>query len=360
MLIDGSLSDVEVMNLGLPGRRGEGQPAGTGAGRFGLWPDFLEAMRAKDMDGSIGLFTSGTTGRPKMVAHGFSTLSRAVRVGAGHREDVWALAYSPTHIAGLQVLFQALLNENPLVCVFGADQRAFEALYLRYGINRISATPTYYRNFLIVCPGPFPGIKSATSGGERSSEALRSALKRAFPNAMLRNAYASTEAGSLLVSGDDCFRIPDGYRESMMISEDGELLIHESLLGTSETFILQDGWFHTGDLVERIDDRAFCFKSRMYESINVGGYKVDPEEIEAIIAALPDIKDVRVFGIKNSVTGEIVAADIVPARRPCDERALRAVIRAELRQVVRPYKMPAIINIVETIKATRTGKKARR
>ena len=55
----------------------------------------------------ISLFTSGTTGTPKKVRHSFESLTRAARVSARHQDNVWGFAYNPTHIAGLQVFFQA-------------------------------------------------------------------------------------------------------------------------------------------------------------------------------------------------------------------------------------------------------------
>ena len=66
----------------------------------------------------ISLFTSGTTGQPKKVIHTISTLTRFVRLGERYRNQIWAYAYNPTHMAGLQVFFQAFENENTLVNVF--------------------------------------------------------------------------------------------------------------------------------------------------------------------------------------------------------------------------------------------------
>ena len=66
---------------------------------------------------------------------------------------------------------------------------------------------------------------------------------------------------------------------------DDELLLHKSLLGKSDDFSFSDGYYHTGDIIEWInqEERLFKFKSRKNELINVGGYKVNPGEVENVI-----------------------------------------------------------------------------
>ena len=64
------------------------------------------------------MFTSGTTGQPKKVVHSIQTLTRSVRRGEKYNNQIWAYAYNPTHMAGLQVFFQAFENLNTLINVF--------------------------------------------------------------------------------------------------------------------------------------------------------------------------------------------------------------------------------------------------
>lgn len=66
----------------------------------------------------ITMFTSGTTGQPKKVVHSIQTLTRSVRRGEKYNNQIWAYAYNPTHMAGLQVFFQAFENLNTLINVF--------------------------------------------------------------------------------------------------------------------------------------------------------------------------------------------------------------------------------------------------
>lgn len=61
-------------------------------------------------------------GKPKKVIHSVMTLTRTVRIAERYKDKIWAFAYNPTHMAGLQVFFQALSNCNTLINVFNASR----------------------------------------------------------------------------------------------------------------------------------------------------------------------------------------------------------------------------------------------
>ena len=89
--------------------------------------DISEVINAvKKSAAEITIFTSGTTGQPKKVLHSISSLTRSVRTGERYANQIWGYAYAPTHMAGLQVFFQAFENENTLVNIFG---RRFTDVY---------------------------------------------------------------------------------------------------------------------------------------------------------------------------------------------------------------------------------------
>ena len=113
---------------------------------FSSLPDLIEKLRGSSSH--LTIFTSGTTGQPKKVVHNLETLTRSVRVGEKYANNVWAYAYNPTHMAGLQVFFQAFENVNMLVNVFNMSRNDVYSQIERYGITHISATPTFYRLLL--------------------------------------------------------------------------------------------------------------------------------------------------------------------------------------------------------------------
>jgi len=184
-------------------------------------------------------------------------------------------------------------------------------------------------------------------------------ISKIFPDCRMKNIYASTEAGSLFVSNGEDFEIPAEIREFIKINDRDELLINKKLLGFSENFNLQDDWYNTNDIVEKISENKFRFKSRKTDMINVGGYKVNSLEVEEIILEIDGILNVYVYGRENKVTGNIVAADIV-MEDGFSDTDIKKKIRNHLEKSLQSWKIPRIINIVDKLEQTRTGKKVRK
>lgn len=317
-------------------------------------------QRIKEIDqGYITLYTSGTTGRPKKVTHTFHTLTRNVKMHKKFENDVWAFAYNPTHMAGLQVFFQAFLNQNTLVYSFGETMKRVSELLEEYEVTNISATATFYRNVLPYLQGnTFSKVQRVTFGGEKFDLVLEDKLKAVFPNAKIRNIYASTEAGSLFTAQGDTFEINEEQQQWVEITAEQELCIHRSLLGHSSSLLLEEDWFHTGDLVEMIDETHFKFLSRQSDMINVGGYKVNPIEVENLLVQVPGVIDIVVKSKKNSVTGELLVADVIK-RNDADEKELKKEIKQFASTHLQQWKVPRIIKFVDELPSTRTGKKVR-
>jgi len=301
----------------------------------------------------IAIFTSGTTGQPKKVVHSISTLARSVRVGEKYQGQVWAYAYNPTHMAGLQVFFQAFVNLNTLVNVFNKTRvYVYEEIAAKQ-ITHISATPTFYR-LLLPFEKAYPSVVRVTLGGEKSDQHLYDSIVRIFPNAKINNVYASTEAGSLFAAKGDCFLIPESIRDKFKV-EDDELLIHKSLLGSSESFQFTGDYYHSGDLIEWVDKEAglFKFKSRKNELINVGGYKVNPGEVENVILAIDGVQNAFVYGKANSILGNVLCADVqLESGVELTELEIKKTLSSQLQD----FKIPRRIKFVEEIALTRTGK----
>ncbi len=305
----------------------------------------------------IALQTSGTSGLPTWVAHQLPSLTRWVRVSEKHQHDVWGLAYQPSRFAGLQVFFQAVCNQNPLVRLFGMESRAVQAAIEDYEITHLSATPTFYK---LLCTESVvhERVQRVTVGGEILDARLADHIHRTFPNAKLRNVYASTEGGSLLVADGEDFTVSDELAERIQVVE-GELLIHRSLLALSLQPNVVGEYYATGDLVEVLSQSPLRirFISRRSDVINVGGSKVNPLVVERMLLEQPQIAAARVYGQKNSVTGNLVCCDVVPAEGcSIDKRQLRQTLELRLQ----PFQVPRIVNIVAQIAVSAAGKTLRR
>lgn len=330
----------------------------------------------------LTLFTSGSTGLPTQVTHRLEGLTRGLRTGGKHLRSVWGLAYNPTHIAGVQVILQAFFNGNPLIHLWGHTPAQVHAALVNHGITHLSATPSFYR-LLMPAESPFDSVRAVTLGGERSDPALLARFAAIFPNARVRNVYASTEAGTLLEADGEVFGIPEGLAARVIV-RDCRLHIHRSLLGEFVTSAMarlptikgkfsastspgHDVWYDTGDVVEVMSDHPLRFRivARERDWVNVGGSKVNPQEVEVMLSEHPAVRQVRVFGRENSVTGNILVAEAV-LRKPevgtptAEGNLTESTLRAWLGERLQAHKIPRLIRFVDSIEQTRTGKISRR
>jgi acyl-coenzyme A synthetase/AMP-(fatty) acid ligase len=204
---------------------------------------------------------------------------------------------------------------------------------------------------MLPCSDKFPSVERITSGGEKFNEKTFKQLNDIFPNSKFTNVYASTEAGTLFASQNDIFNVRPEY-QSLIHVENNELLIHSSLMGVTGTDIFE--WYNTGDLIEivSINPMKFRFVNRKTEIINIGGYKVNPIEVEEVIMSLSGIKNVRVYSKSNSVLGNIICCEIVLNSDQITESSIRVFLQSKIQE----FKIPRVIRFVEELSTTRTGK----
>lgn len=347
ILVDSDFSESELSDLELKDTINVRQPLGRTIDLKSI--DWIDCIHKSSS--IISLFTSGTTGLPKVVNHTVTSLTRMVRTGNRYINNRWVLAYNPTHMAGVQVIFQALFNRNVLLNIFQANLEIASKFILSNNATHISGTPTFYR--LLTGYGiSYPNIIRATLGGEKSSSELHDKIGKVFPNAKINNIYASTELGSLFVSDGESFKVPVDIADKIEIAQDGELLVHGSLIPSIND---DSEWYHTGDLVELVclNPIEFIFLNRKTEMINVGGYKVNPIEVENTLLKFPGIITCRVYKRENSVLGNILCADIqMNEGVVLKKRELLNFLSDKLQD----YKIPRVVREVSKVAVTRTGK----
>lgn len=355
ILVDADFSNKELETLGLDKEALSSVFNIEQPKQIKNYADFYRAIYDNLDAVKIGIFTSGTTGLPRRFDHTLRSLLRNIKVSSKHKDDIWAFAYNCTHFAGVQVLLQAVLNMNTIVDVFGDNSQYANLLIEKYKCNCISATPTYYRNFILTDKVSNKNMQHVTFGGEKFSNNLLERIKQKFPNAKIRNIYASTEVGSLLSGNDECFFIPKNMQSLIKVSPDCHLLLHNSLVLNTA---VKNEWYDTGDIVSLNEDGSFKILSRDSDFINVGGYKVNPLEVEDIIMQISGVVDAVVYGRDNSVTGKLLVSDVV-LRKDADFRLIKKEIISTLKKNLQSYKLPRIIKAVSEIRRSRNGKKVR-
>lgn len=320
------------------------------------------------------LFTSGTTGRPKPVAHTFATLARHLcAAGPQPGAPVWGTFYDIRRYGGLQVLLRALIGGGSLV-LSGKQEKMpdFLARAARAGVTHMLGTPSEWRRALIA--GIPPDFRPAyvRLSGEVADQAILDRLKLAFPASRIVHAFATTEAGLGFEVDDGMAGFPADLRRGVgglvqIRVHDGEVLIrsplaalgirnpdnHLDLITASDA----DAWVHTGDMVQ-LQNGRYVFAGRRDRVINVGGEKVHPEEVEAVLNAHPAVAMSLVLPRRSPVTGSVVAARIV-----CRPGAAAAPLAAELRRFCQEklaaHKIPVSVEVVRTLDVTAGGKMSR-
>lgn len=312
--------------------------------------------------------TSGTTGRPKLVAHTLRSLTRSCKVGIDEGcQFTWGSLYSITRFAGLQVLLQAFWSGSTLIftdATAPVEQRVQTLAHL--GCNCLSATPSLWRRLLMTDASARLQLRQATLGGEIVDAAVLSALRRRFPQARITHIYASTEAGVGFAVKDGRPGFPRSYLEhppngvELRVSQDGRLMIRppdrsQRYVQSSDALFDREGFLDTGDRVRLEGDRVL-FLGRENGALNIGGYKVQPEEVASVLLEHESIAFARVRARRSSIVGSMVEADIVlrPGTEP--SRQLVGRIRSHCKDRLEAFKCPAFINFVDEIAVSASGK----
>lgn len=309
--------------------------------------------------------TSGTTGVPKIVPHTLQSLARSVyrfgRTPENEALPVWGLLYDPTRFAGLQVVLQALIGGGMLVAVDTTLPLADQVTALAdHGCTHLSATPTLWRRLMMVPGHGRLPLRQVTLGGEIADQPTLNALRAAFPAARLSHIYASTEAGVGFSVTDGLAGFPQSYLDRApgnvrLKIEDDILWLRPPVTALVQGFEVDaGGYVRSGDRVALFGERVL-FLGRENGLINIGGVKVYPETVEAVIKTVPGVALVQVSAKRSAVTGALVVAEVQLADG-VDPDATRRLIQERCRDRLDREAVPAIIRFVAGFTTNAAGK----
>ncbi len=319
----------------------------------------------------VTILTSGTEGKPKAAQHTWESLARPVRTPANVDRRRWLLAFRPHLYAGLQVILQCFAEAGCLVVPrFGSDVSDIVSMMIDHKVQSVSATPSYWRRLVLNTDRDLwrkASVQQITLGGEIVDQQILNALAERFPEARIVHIYATTELGR-------CFAVSDqlaGFPVSLLdqpTSDGVELRVKDDQLcvksanamqhyvATSSQDRFEEGWWLTGDLVEITGDRVL-FLGRAGDTINVGGNKVQPAQVENIIRQIPGVANAQVYGTPSSITGQLVACRIV-----CERETTEETIRKQLPAVtssLSSFQRPRLYEFVDEIAIADSGKTTR-
>jgi acyl-coenzyme A synthetase/AMP-(fatty) acid ligase len=320
------------------------------------------------------MLTSGTSGLPKIVGHTLDGLAGAIIAEgpARHPNATWATFYDIRRYGGLQILLRAVIGGGSIVLSEPGEAIADHVARLRAGgVTHISGTPSHWRKLLMSGAAANFSPRYVRLSGEIADQAVLDGLARAFPHASVGHAYASTEAGVGFAVDDGREGFPadligrnrDGVEMKVV---DGSLRIRSqrtarAYIGANAPPLADaEGFVDTGDMIELRGER-YHFVGRRGGIINIGGLKVHPEEIEAVINRHESVRMSRARSRRSPITGAIVIADVVLADGTDAARheTIRMEILGRCKDALAAHKVPAVIRFIERLDVTEAGKLVR-
>ena len=331
-------------------------------------------------------YTSGTTGRPKgaILTHlGATHVGATVADRFGYREDDIVLCALP--------LFHSYAVNSCMIQVMmaGAGQVILERFtpdgvlqaIQDHRITVFPGVPTMF-NYLVNFPDrakyDLTSLRIAKSAGAVLPAKLMHDFETLY-GVPLVDGYGITEAHSFVTLNDPRGKRPDGscgkaiegvdvrivdeQDRDVPASERGELIFRGPNLplgyvngpeATAEA--LRGGWYHSGDVAHMDAEGYVYIVDRIKDTIICGGYNIYPKEVEDVIYAHPAVLDVAVVGVADEAKGEIPKACVV--LKP-EATVTAGELEAYCRQNLAAYKVPRVIEFMDAIPKTASGKTKR-
>ncbi len=366
-------------------------------GEFGLFSRRFvrEADAACGDDPMIMLFTSGTTGYPKIAAHSHKyPLGHFITAKYWHCVQRDGVHFTISETGWGKALWGKLYGQWLCEgCVFVYDFERFDAskilpMFAKYNITTFCAPPTMYRMLSKqdISQYDLSSIKHATTAGE----ALNPEVFKQFEKATglrIYEGFGQTET-TLSIANLNGTKIkigamgqptplydidvvdPDG--NSVADGETGEIVVRLGNKKPCGLFLgyytgadvdeektgeaMHDGLYHTGDTAWRDEDGYLWYVGRVDDVIKSSGYRIGPFEIENVIMELPYVLECGVSAAPDEVRGQVVKASIVLTKGTEPTEELKKEIQDYVKKNTAPYKYPRIVVFRDELPKTISGK----
>ncbi len=369
---------------------GPGAEALPGAGdaleaRAARHPAGFAAVDTAATDPCLIAFTSGTTGVPKGTVHTHRDILAACHCWPVHvlrpkPEDVFIGSPPLAFTFGLGGLLLFPLHAGASTVLL---EKATPELLLA-AINDCRATvcvtaPTSYRVMAgLIESGKAArpaALRKAVSAGEALPAATRASWQAAT-GVTLIDGIGSTELFHIFISADESqarggatgLPVP-GYR-AIVVDDDGHELPRgqvgrlavkgptgcKYLADERQLQYVQNGWNLTGDAYRIADDGQFEYQARTDDMIISGGYNIAGPEVEDALLAHPAVAECGVVGVPDEVRGMLVKACVVLKPGQAAGEALARELQDHVKRCIAPYKYPRLIEFMDRLPRTETGK----
>ncbi|MDF2999962.1 MAG: fadD [Bacillota bacterium] len=323
----------------------------------------LLGLKNRGVPGLI-LFSSGTTGEPKAALHDLSRLLEKFKRPGKSLKTISFLLFD--HIGGFNTLLHTISHGGTIVTTPSRMPEAVCAAIEKEKIELLPTTPTFltmvllnklYERYDLSC------LKMITYGTESMPEHTLKLLSAILPHTTFKQTYGLSEVGILSTKSEDSGSLwmkvgGEGY-ETKVVSEVLFIRAESAMTGylNAPSPFDEEGWFDTKDRVER-KDGYLKILGRTTDLINVGGEKVYPIEIESVLLQLDGVLDARVYGEKNPIMGNTVAAEVLVAPDNNNTDFIKA-LRNHCGEHLEKFKRPVRFFLTESILCGERLKKKR-
>ena len=355
------------------------------------YPDCFERVSTVMTDPLLLYFTSGTTGQPKMVCHDHSyPIGHIITAKFWHNVDPDGLHLTVSESGWMKSVWGKLYGQ--WLCgagVFVYDMERFDPKVLlnkiaQYQITTFCAPPTVYR-YLIKqdredCD--FSSVKYVTTAGEALNPEVYNRFKE-YTGLGIMEAFGQTEMTVLTVNlvgtapkvgsmgkPSPLYRVDLLNQEGIPVppGEVGEIVIQIPEYKQIGLFggyykdpkltatVWHDGYYHTGDTAWRDEDGFFWYVGRTDDIIKSSGYRIGPFEIESVLMEHPAVLECAVTGVPDEVRGNLVKATVVTTKDYAAGEELAKELQNFVKKQTAPYKYPRIVEFVEELPKTISGK----
>lgn len=357
------------------------------------YPDTMERIQNNVEDDMLLYFTSGTTGYPKMVMHSnYYSLAHMQTGKHWHHLDENSLHLTVSESGWGKFMWGKMYGQFWMgASVFAYDFNRFDAkkmleMIQDYKITSFCAPPTVYRFFIKEGMGNYDlsSLKYATIAGEALNPEVFNKFYE-YTGLKLMEGFGQTETvlsianlygmepkpGSMgkptpLFNVD----IVDEKDNSVAVGEVGEIVIrtegnkHKGMFKCyynnpeATAAAWHDNVYHTGDTAWRDEDGYFWYVGRTDDLIKASGYRIGPFEIESVLMEHPSVLEVAVTGAQDPIRGQVVKATIVLTKEYKDKGDEKLVkeLQNYVKNATAPYKYPRIIEFVDELPKTISGK----
>ena len=370
-----------------------GDDVPEGATSFTAWiddsPRDFAPVRRERSDLAAVCYTSGTTGRPKgaMQSHRavISAAVGTVVMGARGPDDRVINSLPLPHVYGSCVFNAAMMAGSTFIMVPRFDAELVMAAIAEYRPTLMDGVPTAYYYLLAHPDFDDADLSSLTRcwvGGQTLPEAkaIEFTERTGCP---IHEVWGMTElagaASANPVVGPNkpgTIGIPYPGNSMQVVDIDdpnvvlgpgerGELMFRGPLVmdgyfgndDATRASIEPDGWLHSGDIATMDEDGYFTIVDRKTDMILTAGYNVYPAELERVLCMHPAVSLAAVTGVPDEVKGELAKAYVV--RKPGSTATADALI-AHCREHLAAYKVPRVVQFVDSVPITASGKIMRR